>query len=211
MTDEIYEEVMWSPWTDVGLEYLCMAGGQGGVTATGLVMRMPGLPWGFRYVVNLERRWLMRRIAFEPLDRPGWPLHLEEDGTWRTAHSNELRLLSGCLDVDLSVTPLTNTLILRRLDLAVGESAEVCVGYVTAPELRLERREQRYSRTGAMIYRLEETRGDSEFEVDDAGLVLDWPGRYRRVWSLDKEERRLDLERQVAQRERLLLERERDA
>ncbi len=62
-----------------------------------------------------------------------------------------------------------------------------------------------------MIYRLEETRGDSEFEVDDAGLVLDWPGRYRRVWSLDKEERRLDLERQVAQRERLLLERERDA
>lgn len=79
MTDEIYEEVMWSPWTDVGLEYLCMAGGQGGVTATGLVMRMPGLPWGFRYVVNLERRWLMRRIAFEPLDRPGWPLHLEEE------------------------------------------------------------------------------------------------------------------------------------
>lgn len=204
MGNDVYEEVMWSPWSDLGLEHALMVGGTQGVRVTGLVMRMPGLPAGFRYVIDVDGGWSLRRIALEPLDRPGWTLLREQDGTWRNEDGGEVPMLRGCSDVELSVTPLTNTLILRRLDLAIDESVDVCVAHVTAPELRLRRREQRYFRTGERAYRLQDTQGESEFFVDDETVVLDWPGRYRRVWTADKEARRRDLERQVVRREQLL-------
>ncbi len=194
---------MWAPCEGVGLEHLYLVGTNEGATARGLAMRMPGLPFGFRYLAEVDLNWRLRRINFEPLDRPGWGLTLDPDGTWRSV-GGEVTFLRGCLDVDLSITPVTNTLILRRLNLAVGESVELDVVYVSAPELQLRRRKQRYTRTQDKRFRLGETGFDTEFEVDDATVVLEWPGRYRRVWTADKEARKRSIEQQLARRKELL-------
>ena len=61
------------------------------------------------------------------------------------AEHGELTELAGCLDVDISATPFTNTLALRRLDLQPGENASLTVAYVKLPELTFRPVSQRYS------------------------------------------------------------------
>ena len=91
-----------------------------------------------------------------------------------------LKEFEGLVDVDLQVTPATNTLPIRRLQLGVGESAETDALWVRFPELALERLPQRYTRTGEFRYTYESRGGAfrAELEVDAQGLVV----RYGDIW-----------------------------
>jgi hypothetical protein len=97
--------------------------------------------------------------------------------------------LDGCHDVDIRVTPFTNTLPIRRLALAPGASAELRVGYITVPDLSIRPVRQRYtclarSESGG-IFRYDSL--DSGFRadltVDAHGLVVEYPGIWMRVWA----------------------------
>jgi hypothetical protein len=96
--------------------------------------------------------------------------------------------LEGCVDVDISATPFTNTLPIRRLGLAPGESADVSVAYVDIDEMRAWTEEQRYTRleqnSGDRLYKYESLDGGftADLPVDADGLVLDYPGLFRRVF-----------------------------
>ncbi|MFE7603891.1 putative glycolipid-binding domain-containing protein [Brachybacterium paraconglomeratum] len=90
--------------------------------------------------------------------------------------------LDAAREVDISVSPLSNTLPIRRLGLAIGESADIVTAYVRVPELDVTTDPQRYTRTGEHEY-LYESR-DSDFHryvtVDEEGLVLEYPGLFTR-------------------------------
>lgn len=91
--------------------------------------------------------------------------------------------LEGASDVDLPITPLTNTLPIRRLALAPGESAAITVAYIDFPSLAVAPDRQRYTRLDAARYRFESVDGDfvREIEVDEHGLVVEYPGMFRRL------------------------------
>src|SRR4030088_217960 len=61
------------------------------------------------------------------------------------AQANPLHAPSGAIDMDLSITPFTNTLPIRRMDLAPGQSADIAVAYIRVPELTVAKDPQRYS------------------------------------------------------------------
>lgn len=90
--------------------------------------------------------------------------------------------LAAAREVDISATPLTNTLPIRRLRLAVGDAADIITAYISVPELAVSPHPQRYTRIGPREY-LYESR-DSDFRrvvtVDDDGIVLDYPGLFAR-------------------------------
>jgi len=92
-------------------------------------------------------------------------------------------VLDGCVDVDIGFTPSTNTLPIRRLQLEVGESADVDAAWVRFPELTVERLRQRYTRVAHDRYRYESLDGDftAELVVDDDGLVVTYEGLWERV------------------------------
>src|SRR6185295_18627564 len=71
----------------------------------------------------------------------------------------ERRAVAGCTDVDLSFTPATNLLPIRRLGLKIGEEAPVRAAWLRLPELTLEPLEQVYRRTGDRTYRYESRAG----------------------------------------------------
>jgi uncharacterized protein len=89
--------------------------------------------------------------------------------------------LHGCIDADLEFSPCTNTLPIRRLGLGIGESADVRAAWVRFPSLRVEPLDQVYTRTGERTYRYRSGSFEAELDVDDEGLVIDYPGLWRRV------------------------------
>ena len=86
-----------------------------------------------------------------------------------------------CVDVDLSFTPATNTLPIRRLGLRVGEEREIAVAWLVWPELRFERAVQRYARLGEDRYRYAQDDFEAELTVDEDGLVLEYEGLWKAV------------------------------
>jgi hypothetical protein len=54
--------------------------------------------------------------------------------------------LDPCLDMDVAATPLTNTPALRRLELDVGQSADITVAWVDVPSLAVSTEPQGYHR-----------------------------------------------------------------
>ena len=88
----------------------------------------------------------------------------------------------GRIDVDLGFSPSTNTLPIRRLNLAIGEEAQVHAAWLGFPSLTLERLDQTYRRTGDATYeyRSDGGRFQAKLEVDHDGLVVNYPGLWRR-------------------------------
>jgi hypothetical protein len=95
---------------------------------------------------------------------------------------DDLEALHGLTDVDLGFSPVTNTLPIRRLDPAIGESVAVTAAWVRFPELTIEPLPQRYTRLAERRYRYESAGGAfvAEIEVDDLGLVTTYEGGWRR-------------------------------
>jgi uncharacterized protein len=102
-----------------------------------------------------------------------------------------LRVGEGGVEADgvVSTTPFTNTLPIRRLDLGQEESSGIAVVYVDVPNLRLDTSRQRYTclerSAGGGLYKYEDEgsfRGfTADLPVDADGLVLDYPGIFRRM------------------------------
>lgn len=94
--------------------------------------------------------------------------------------------VAGCIDIDLNFSPSTNLLPIRRLNLAVGESAEVKAAWLRFPSLALEPFPQQYSRLAENVYRYESSGGTftAEIKVNRAGLALE----YADLWKAEAAE-----------------------
>jgi hypothetical protein len=183
---------MWAPWEGPGLEHLRLVTSDGGVVANGLVIGLEGgRPFRIGYEIRCDGRWRVREVqaAAPDSDRPVLELLTDGEGHWKGPSGEPLPELEGCIDVDISVTPSTNTLPIRRLGLKPGESAELDVTYIRVPELLVGPERQRYgclqTRAEGGLYRFEALPSGftAGLPVDDEGLVLDYPGLFRRVWS----------------------------
>lgn len=127
-----------------------------------------GPTWVFR---TLRARSGTREVRLERAGDGGWRV----DGDPRPD-------LAAAIDIDLSVSPFTNTLPIRRLCLDVEESAEIVTAYVGFPSLDVLPDPQRYTRTGPRTYLYESVDGDfaREITVDGDGLVVNYPGLFIR-------------------------------
>ena len=109
-------------------------------------------------------------------------------GRWTTASGDALPVLDGCIDVDISATPFTNTLPIRRLALHPGEARDLDVEYVSVPDLAVMLDGQRYTclergtQGGLYVYASLDSAFRADLAVDADGLVLDYPELFRRVW-----------------------------
>lgn len=87
----------------------------------------------------------------------------------------------GCIDLDLNFSPSTNLLPIRRLGLAVGQSAEVRVAWLRFPDFELEPMPQLYRRLDESSYRFESENGRfaADLKVDPSGFVMSYPGLWQ--------------------------------
>jgi hypothetical protein len=159
--------------------------------ADGIVLGVEnGAAFRLHYKVRCDSRWRVRRVEINFVDgRQGLSLSADGEGRWFDASGAAVPALDGCVDVDITATPLTNTLPIRRLALKQGESADIEVAYITIPELRVTPDDQRYTclKTDAAggRYRFEQLSSGftAILQVDADGLVEDYPELFRRVWA----------------------------
>jgi hypothetical protein len=188
----VEREVMWAPWEGPGLEHLRLVTSGSGVVANGLVIGLEaGRPFRIGYEVRCDGRWRVRevRVAAPDSERPVIKLLTDGEGHWKRGGGEPVPELDGCIDVDISATPFTNTLPIRRLGLEPGESEELTVTYIRVPELLVGPERQRYGCLEAQadggLYRFEALPSGftARLPVDAEGLVIDYPGLFRRAWS----------------------------
>jgi uncharacterized protein len=186
--------VMWMQWNNLGMEQLHIEDGEASIVADGVVVGVKdGRPFRVRYRVDTQQSWQIERLKVESLDPEGRVLVLSTDGTGQWWNNDSLvSELEGCIDVDLSATPFTNTLAIKRLALQPGESRDLSVAYIAIPEMEIRSVPQRYTcleiNSQGGIYKYEgRWRGFSvELLVDRDGLVIEYPKTFRRIWSVEE-------------------------
>jgi hypothetical protein len=142
-----------------------------------------GADFAIRYRIACDTHWRTRAVDVA-LVGSAQSLHLIADGAgawW--LNGAPATTLAGSIDVDITATPFTNTLPIRRLSLDDGESRVITVAYVSAPELTVTIHPQRYTKLSARRYRFEALDSDfvQDLDVDEHGLVVHYPSLFERL------------------------------
>ncbi|MDX1991897.1 MAG: putative glycolipid-binding domain-containing protein [bacterium] len=184
-------ESLWSPWDGNGMEHLRLTVDATRIVADGMVIGVAAeKPFRLRYQIICDLNWEVRHLEVNVLSSFR-RMKLEADGRggWQTAGGVAFETLNGCVDVDLSITPLTNTLPIRRLSLQPGKRTEILVVYITLPELEVRPARQWYTYLGEQEGLRRFQYEDESFggfkaviSVDEHGLVTEYPDLFRRVW-----------------------------
>lgn len=92
-------------------------------------------------------------------------------------NGTECPAVAGSTDIDLNFSPSTNLLPIRRLDLAIGQEAQVQAAWLRFPSFTLEPLVQCYRRLDAATYRYESAGGmfTTDLQVNAAGFVTLYP------------------------------------
>jgi len=143
-------------------------------------------PTALNYTVRCNRDWHTTESYIR-----GWAgshmveilIHRDRDARW-TLNGAGCPTVAACVDLDLSFTPATNLLQLRRLALAVGDMAEVRSAWLNWPAGTLSPLVQRYRRDTRAEYSYEAdlpdaTRFAATLQVAPSGWVLDYGGLWR--------------------------------
>jgi uncharacterized protein len=179
-------EVMWR-LQDGGVEHVRVVVGADTVLVDGVQARRgDGEERRLLYLLRCDEAWRVRELHVEaPEDDTSVSLRGDGAGNWTDRSGTALPALQGCVDVDLLAVAFTNTLPVRRLELAVGEAATIAVAFVRVPSMEVVRAEQRYTRLDATTYRYEGLASGfrADLRLDGEGLVVEYPGLARRLWA----------------------------
>lgn len=179
-------DVFWKRLGEPGQE-VCTIDTQGGLGLTGMVTAdFDGQPAAVAYRVAADAASGVTRTADVTMQWAGavrtLSLRHDDDGRWWVNARHE-PTLDNLEDVDLGVTPATNTLPIRRLGLAVGASDTTTAAWVRFPALTVTPLAQRYTRQAGDRYVYESLASGYRalLTVDADGVVQHYEGAWRRV------------------------------
>jgi hypothetical protein len=190
--------VRWSTWDGDHSDTTTIRWENEGYTVTGQLTRER-----VDYVLRLSATWQVRQfILFRDLEEPDLWLATDGAGRWGEMNGAHRTELDGCYDVHLGCTPFPLTLPIRRLPLLEGHTAEIPVVTIDTETLEVQPALHRYTRLSSHRWRLQVSgtdtsaphtngphtngphtngNGSVDFDVDEFGLVLDYPEGFRRV------------------------------
>ncbi|XHH07592.1 MAG: putative glycolipid-binding domain-containing protein [Candidatus Bathyarchaeia archaeon] len=178
-------KVCWQSWSGELTEHLLLNFSRNAVSAVSTI-RSDSDRFVVKYSIDCDNSWVTRQLYIE-VEQMGlqksFRLESNGEGVW-TSGSQALTHLYGAIDPDLSATPFTNALPIRRLKLKQNQTRDIKVVYITIPELELSLRNQRYTCIMPHKRYLFEQPADNfkqEIITDENGLVLDYPMLFKRV------------------------------
>lgn len=182
--------ICWTPmWNKnlegIGLEHLLLA--EDVADSVVLAFDEKHGPFRLTYRLAWDESWQLHDAQLTvATERPTRALNLHTDGQgrWRHGDGRTIDELDGCLDIDIWPTPFTNCFPIRREPMAIGERRQFQMAWIFAPDLTVRRQPQAYTRLADKRYLFESLDGSgfkAELPVDEDGMVMDYPGLFRRV------------------------------
>lgn len=171
----------------------------GGELRGAAVFERDGAPCRLDYRVRFDAKWRTRGARIT-----GWmgaktvrcDAVSDGEGAWRVNGEHEPSL-RDCRDIDLSFTPATNLLAIRRLNLRRGETANATAAWLLIPEFTVTPLGQIYRRIDDRQYLYEAPVFDfrATLTVDDAGFLTHYPGLWKAVAPVDSRSETYDEQR----------------
>jgi uncharacterized protein len=176
--------ILWHDRDTLGAERCTLRSLESGFRLAGIALcPADGVPLQVAYTVDVDADWRTRHVVVH-VDMPhavaDLALSANGAGAW-WSQGAALSSVAGCLDVDLSITPATNTLPIRRLRLQPGDIAQIGVAWVAFPSLRIVRSEQQYECLAVGQNRFRSGTYSAHLVVDAEGLVHDYEGAWRAI------------------------------
>ena len=195
--------VAWAKDDPLGVEFVEASVADTALSAVGVAVGSEPVPYRLDYVLETAADFVTTRFLVTTRGE-GWRRTLDlrraADGEWsaRTTADGGLAMplpgvetpsLAGAVDVDLGLSPLTNTMpVLRGGLFDRAGSEDFLMAWVSVPDLTVTPAPQRYTvldpaRSGDRLVRFESLDGDftAELTYDDHGFVLDYPGIAHRI------------------------------
>ncbi|MGK6352274.1 putative glycolipid-binding domain-containing protein [Parapedobacter sp. DT-150] len=131
-----------------------------------------GHPLDMHYMILTDTAWTTQRVSVTVETEPVFVLDLHEEA------------FAACIDVDISMSPFTNTLTINRTKLPVGGSTDNTVLYVDIENRLHKPVRQRYTRVDHDWYRYENLESGfvSMVQCDENGFIIHYPGIWERIY-----------------------------
>ncbi len=159
-----------------------------------VILLLEQVPILVRYEIVCDIDWKTRSVRIRQQiseqENRYLDLRVSQDQIWRKLNkgpspyfSTVLEFASGVYDIDLQITPATNSLPINRCGLKDGDSQQIQVLLIGFPGLTSEEQEQRYSKINNRFYKFEipSTGFEKRLLVDELGLVIDYDSLWHRL------------------------------
>jgi hypothetical protein len=176
-------DLRWQPLAWPGLEHCHVSETADGIVVrSSLIGERDGYAFGAFYEIQLEPDWTFRSLTLRRHDGRVLRLLSNGAGDWKI-DGKRAPALEGCVDIDISGSPLTNTLPIRRARLIADEPRQLDMAWVPLDTLEPFRDSQIYTKLDDTHFRYEAA--DRSFtqvlSVDENGFVVDYPTLFRRA------------------------------
>jgi len=137
------------------------------------------------YKIETNKNWetIHAQVQYQHNNHIG-QLQLDGNGkgNWRM-NGKPAGQFNGCIDIDIPLTPFTNTLPVNRLELGPDEARQIQVIYLDLLKQEIRPVKQKYRCLSPTLYHYENIPNDFEanIEVDDMGFVVDYPSLFTRT------------------------------
>lgn len=175
--------VRWRALEGDGLEHLTVRAQANGLRAEATVVgERDGSRFGASYRIDCDADFTVRSFDVVTTDGRGLAM-TRRDGAWHDGERGLLQAFDGCVDIDLSATPFTNTLPIRRLAWEIGQQRRIAMLFVPFDSFEPFVTEQVYTCLAPRLFRFETADGSftAELPVDEDGLVMDYPCLFQRL------------------------------
>lgn len=157
-----------------------------------IIGELEGNPLVVHYELVIDRDWFTRSVLIQAESDTSFEIFMEnKNGVWYDKNGSHLPGLEKAIDIDISLTPFTNSLPINRLRLNKGSSEEITVLYFNLPRQEWKAVKQRYTNLGNQFYKYEnlESGFSSVIQTDPTGYVIDYPGIWTMVYPLNNKSR----------------------
>ncbi len=180
--------VLWQAAEGIGLEHVLLTEDSKGIHVQSSVIGVEeNSPYCLQYQIHCDGRYQVRSVEAHVIGGASLSLWTDGQGHWFDAQKQPITSIFGCIDVDITATPFTNTLPIRRVEWEVGQQQKFLMAYILVPTLEIYADQQHYTclvrRDSGSIFLFESmsTGFTAQIVVDADGLVVDYPGLFKRV------------------------------
>lgn len=178
-------EMVWENIETFGCEYLYISRTEHMIQVESTVISLEtGFPVQIWYQMTLNHSWKITKVHI--IDKNGPSLQLTSTGTgvWYDHHGVKLDYLNGAIDIDISATPFSNSLPIKRHTWDPGQKREIDMIYVSIPSLDVQKVKQTYTyierENEDRVFHFQHKEFTSFISVDENGYVTEYPGLFTR-------------------------------